>query len=74
MGTSIYAFGIMIFENPQRLQFDEWLLYPIRRQMVESIIVTMGLFWLLVPFLNIFVLPLLGLWYVHDFLDYSGWD
>lgn len=34
----------------------------------------LGYLWLLVPLLNIFALPLLGLWFVNDFLDYPGWD
>ena len=69
-----YGTGIMLFESPQRLQFDEWLLYPVRRCIVEFVIIIMGYFWINVPLLSIFALPLLGLWYVNDFLDYSGWD
>ena len=69
-----YSTGIMLFESPQRLQFDEWLLYPVRRLIVEAVIILMGYFWLGVPLLNLFALPCLGLWYVNDFLDYSGWD
>lgn len=69
-----YSTGIMLFEYPQRLQFNEWLLYPVRRLIVEAIIITLGYFWLGVPLLNIFALPCLGLWYINDFLDYAGWD
>jgi hypothetical protein len=74
IAVGFYSTGIMLFEYPQRLQFSEWLLYPMRRLVVEAIIIILGYFWLSVPLLNVFALPVLGLWYLNDFLDYTGWD
>ena len=70
--VSIYSFGIMLFERPQSLQFTEFLQYPIRRQFVQTIIVTINTFVLSIPGVNIILSPLLGIWYVFDYLDYPG--
>ena len=70
----LYATGLLIFEYPRRLQFGEWVMYPVRRCIVEGLILTIGFFWLLVPGFSVVALPILGFWYAHDFLDYAGWD
>jgi hypothetical protein len=66
----IYSTFIMLFEYPNRLDFGEYLLYPIRRWFIQNLIVLFGYFWLSIPGISVFVMPLLGLWYVSDFLDY----
>ena len=72
--VSLYSTGILIFENPQRLQFQEWLFYPIRRMIVQGFIMGFGLIWLSIPGASAFALPCLGLWMLLDFTDYQGFD
>ena len=34
----------------------------------------MGYLWISLPIVDIVAMPILGLWYVYDFLDYPGWE
>ena len=70
--VSIYSFGIMLFERPQSLQFSEYLTYPVRRQIVQQIIIVINSLVLYIPGVSIILSPLLGIWYVFDYLDYPG--
>lgn len=70
----IYSTGLLLFETPQRLSAQEWLFYPVRRWLIEGFIISSGFFWLAIPGVSIIVMPLLGLWYANDFLDYQGFD
>lgn len=72
---AVYGLGFLIFDDSDTLQFDEWLLYPVRRYIVEGIIMTLGtLSIVFLPFISWIISPLLGFWYLQDYLDYTGWD
>lgn len=74
LAVVIYSTGLLLFETPQRLSAQEWLFYPLRRWLIENFIITIGLIVLSVPGLSLIFMPLLGLWYAIDFLDYQGFD
>jgi hypothetical protein len=69
---AVYGLGFLIFDDSDTLQFDEWLLYPVRRYIVEGIIMTLGtLSIVFLPFISWIISPLLGFWYLQDYFDYT---
>lgn len=71
--VSIYAFFIMLFENPNRLNFQEWVSYPFRRQVVQALCILFADIVILIPGVSAFAMPALGALAISDFLDYQGW-
>lgn len=60
----LYAGIVWLFQH--RIDFGQFLLYPVRRWIVQNIIGGLGLIALAFPFVNILLMPLLGLWAVSD--------
>lgn len=71
---TIYATNIMLFEEPNRLTFEDWLAYPFRRYWMQKLIIFLGYQLLFFPGVSAIGLPLLGAWAINDWLDYEGWD
>ena len=56
------------------LTFNDWVAFPLRRTVVQMIINLMSLVILLIPGVSVIVMPFMGLWSVHNLLDYQNWN
>lgn len=72
--ATLYGFFIMLFENPKRLSFQEWVFYPLRRQFVQWLCQLLGSVLILFPIVSAFGMPVLGALAINDYLDYQGWN
>lgn len=70
----VYSTHIMVFDKPQRLDFTEWVRYPLRRYFVQNYITFLGYVIMPFPGLSAVIMPFLGVWAISDFLDYKGYN
>ena len=76
MIEGFYAVWIMLFGDYNRryLAFVDWAAFVLRRFFVQGIIEMLSLFIMAIPGVGLFIMPLMGLWSVHNYLDYQNWN
>ena len=50
------------------------MMYPVRRLVVENLIILDAFTFAIIPGLSSLMLPVLGVFAINDFLDYKGWE
>ena len=74
LGYVWYSLYVLLIDDEIQLTFDDFLWYPVRRWMVQNIIIIFGYFIMPIFGLSAFGMPTLGVWALNDFVDYQGWD